>query len=95
MEDHQGTIWIGTYGGGLNSFNMETEQFTIYKRNKNVPGSISNNRILALHEDSNGDIWIGTRSGGLNRYDNQQINLKSLYLIQMTAHPFHPILFFP
>ena len=31
IEDDQGTLWIGTDGGGLNAFDRDTEQFVQYR----------------------------------------------------------------
>jgi two-component sensor histidine kinase/ligand-binding sensor domain-containing protein len=70
LEDHSGTIWIGTDGGGLNKFNPSTGKFKIYKYNANDPNCISNDGITSLYEDSNNDLWIGTY-WGLNRFDRR------------------------
>lgn len=68
IEDHTGTIWIGTEGDGLYAFDKGTRKFVHYsageKRN-DLSGSV----ITDLREDSNGDIWLTTDGGGLNRLD--------------------------
>ncbi|MEM1324515.1 MAG: two-component regulator propeller domain-containing protein [Bacteroidota bacterium] len=63
-----GSIWVGTYGGGLNHFDPLTEIFTIYTYDENDPQSISNNFVSKLVEDKEGYIWLTTREG-LNRFD--------------------------
>jgi len=68
-EDSKENFWVGTYGGGLNKFNRNTETFTCFKNNPEDSNSISNNKILAIHEDSNGILWIGTSGGGLNKFN--------------------------
>jgi signal transduction histidine kinase/ligand-binding sensor domain-containing protein/DNA-binding response OmpR family regulator len=70
-EDNNKNIWIGTWGGGLNKFNFETEQFCRFINDPGNPNSISDNSIIALCNDKNGILWIGTVEGGLNRYDPQ------------------------
>ncbi|MFL6208635.1 MAG: two-component regulator propeller domain-containing protein [Pyrinomonadaceae bacterium] len=62
LEDHQGALWIGTYGNGLSRF--KDGQFTNYTNRD----GLSNNFIRALSEDGAGNIWIGTREGGLNKF---------------------------
>ncbi|MCL4547993.1 MAG: histidine kinase [Bacteroidetes bacterium] len=72
FEDKDSTIWIGTFGGGLDKFNPATEQFINYK---NIPGdesSISDNRVMCIHEDDDGYLWVGTYGGGLQKFDKQK-----------------------
>jgi signal transduction histidine kinase/ligand-binding sensor domain-containing protein/CheY-like chemotaxis protein len=64
-EDSTGTLWISTYGGGLNKFDRETETFVHYQHDEN---GLSNNTIHSLYEDSAGVLWIGTAKG-LNKFD--------------------------
>ena len=66
-EDQSGTLWVGTYGGGLNQFDRDREHFTRYLPNINDPHSLSHQAVLALHQDQEGVLWIGTEGGGLNK----------------------------
>lgn len=52
-----GTVWIGTWGGGLCSF--DGEKFTVYTTNDGMPS----NHVFMLHIDSNDKIWIGSSKG--------------------------------
>ncbi len=65
-QDHLGYLWFGTYDG-LNRY--DGYSFRTFKFDPNDPGSISNNRILAIAEDGKGHLWVGTDGGGLNRLD--------------------------
>jgi two-component system sensor histidine kinase ChiS len=47
-EDSSGILWIGTYGGGLNQFHREQNQFTAYQNNPNNPNSLSNDYALSI-----------------------------------------------
>lgn len=67
--DRQGTLWAGTFGGGLNRFDPDTETFTRYRHDENNPRSLSQDYVSALFEDTQGTFWVGTQSGGLNRFD--------------------------
>jgi len=71
--DHAGILWIGTYLGGLDSFDGTT--FTHYKHSSN-PSSISDNRIYALLEDSFNRLWVGTLNGGLELLDQTKGTFK-------------------
>lgn len=88
-EDRNGTLWIGTFGGGLNKFDKKTGRFIAYR---NIPGdetSLEDDNVVAIYEDSNKLLWIGTYGGGLNRFDPttekfiryHNENLSSVYAI--------------
>lgn len=66
--DHLGVLWIGTYLGGLDSF--DGKNFTHFKHTAD-PSSLSDNRIYALLEDSSKRLWIGTLNGGLDLLDRR------------------------
>ncbi|MBL8115602.1 MAG: diguanylate cyclase [Acidobacteria bacterium] len=68
-EDRGGTLWAGTFGGGLNRFDRETGAFTPFRHEAGKPGSLSHDRVAALLVDSRGTLWVGTYGGGLNRFD--------------------------
>ena len=59
LFDKSGKLWIGTYSGGLNSFDRLTslfEHFTVRK-------GLSNNMVQGLLEDEKGNIWASTNDG--------------------------------
>ncbi len=65
-------LWVGTwYGGGLNRFDREKEQFTRFMHDPQNPKSLSSNTIGGIRADaiSPNLLWIGTIGGGLNRFD--------------------------
>ena len=68
-EDRKGTIWIGTYFGGLSRFNAASDSFTSYTDKQGLP----NNNVLSVVEDNHGKIWCGTDKG-LAKFDPLQGN---------------------
>jgi len=69
LQDNNGTIWLGTNGGGLNKYLPEKDGFSYYTIYDTVQGTnLINNWINALEEDYEGRIWIGT-FWGLSIYD--------------------------
>ena len=72
-EDKNGTVWIGTYGGGLNKLLSETDgTFLHYQHDPWDSTSISSNFILGIYHDSGGTLWIGTFGYGLNKMIRDQ-----------------------
>ena len=59
-EDSTGTVWVGTWQGGLSKYNVETKKIKTYTRNDGLP-SMSVQGIL---EDENKDaLWLSTFDG--------------------------------
>ncbi len=78
VEDHNGTLWIGTRDGGLNklvwrdsgSMDQDNLEFIRYMNNPTNSKSISCDIINALEVDESGTLWIGTDEG-INRLDEE------------------------
>ena len=64
-----GKIWIGSWGGGVDEFDPETNKAVHYAYDPDNPNSLSDNRVQSIYEDKQGIMWFGTFSGGLNRFD--------------------------
>ena len=62
--DHDGIVWIGTWGGGLARFDGKSF------KNYTVKEGLASNHVFMLHEDHNGVLWIGT-SNGISRFNDQ------------------------
>jgi len=72
FESKENLIWIGTVGGGVNTFDREKKFFHCIRRNPNDPNSLSDDIIRAFWEGKDGALWIGTNDGGLNRFDREK-----------------------
>ncbi len=68
LETLDGSIWLGTYYGGLNRFDPDVKRFERFLPDPSDPASLPHVRVLALMEDSKGFLWVGTL-GGLSRID--------------------------
>lgn len=69
VKDGQGTIWLGTYFGGVNYFNPEYEIYTRYKVGDTEKAGLSSPIVGRMTEDKDGNLWICTEGGGVNVYD--------------------------
>ncbi len=56
LEDRNGDIWIGSYGGVTRISGKSIRQF-------GVKGDLAYNGVTALFEDRTRDIWVGTYRG--------------------------------
>lgn len=68
-EDRRGNVWIGSYGGGLLQYDVQTKRLTVHKREDTRSSSLSNNFIFTVYEDRSGVLWSGNYGGGMNKYD--------------------------
>lgn len=68
-EDRSNTLWIGSWGGGLNRYDAQRDGFDHFVHDPNDLHSLSHNRVWAITEDSQRRLWIGTYGGGLNLFD--------------------------
>jgi len=100
--DRQGTMWLGTYYGGVSYCNPMFSQFTEIPSR---PGNqYLNGRIISdIAEDSDGSLWIGTNSGdlshmrtdgsfdhikGLGKSSQDQPDIKCIYISRYTGRIF-------
>ena len=69
LEDREGRLWLGTYGGGLETIDPETGRFTHYRFDPKDPASLSGDKVSSLAEAADGRLWVGTMEKGLNLFD--------------------------
>jgi len=63
IQDTDHTLWVGTYGGGLNHLNAGLDQVEVFKQNFTSKSGISNNLIECMAWDRQHRLWIGTHDG--------------------------------
>ncbi len=63
FEDSNGTVWIGSYEGGLSQIDLQRKAIQTYRNDVQSPSSLSHDIVLSLHEDQNANLWIGTYNG--------------------------------
>ncbi|MBW4891874.1 response regulator [Mucilaginibacter sp. HMF5004] len=71
LEDHTGTMWIGTKGNGLYKAEPVDNSCTKYQLSHYVDNSdansLSSHIIYTILEDKQNRLWIGTYGSGLNQ----------------------------
>ena len=70
-EDLWGFIWVGTFGGGLNRYDPETERFTRFRHDPEDDNSLGSDYVRSIYRDRAGALWVGALADGLDRYDPQ------------------------
>lgn len=64
LEDVNGDLWIGGYGGGVSKLHRSTGTYTHYPE----LSTAGNNAILSFIQTRDSSIWVGTWGDGINRY---------------------------
>lgn len=64
-----GTLWVGTLGGGLCRFEQQQEEFTCFRHDPADPAGISDDTVQSIYEDESGRLWLGTGLGGVSILD--------------------------
>jgi hypothetical protein len=70
IDPRDGTVWVGSYGGGL--LHMNGDDFTIFKQNSPInphPGDPGSYRVSGLAFDADNHLWIS------NFGANQQLHV--------------------
>ncbi len=70
-KDRRENLWIGTWSGGLNLYNPQSETFKHYLTGteRGITGA---GNVFSIFEDSRGNLWIGTIGGGLVCFDHKK-----------------------
>ncbi len=68
-KDHDGFLWLGTWGRGLIKYNPKNGDYRTYRHEPDNPNSLNDNSVLCIHIDRNNVLWLGSNGGGLNRFN--------------------------
>lgn len=72
-ESPPGTMWVGTWGGGLTRITAGRLERLRYR------DGLSDNVVLALFTARDGTVWVGTNSGGLAAVDRARGRVRVAY----------------
>ncbi len=67
MISENNHLWIGTRGGGLVNYDLNTNKYWVYKKIPFVESSISDDAILSMTKSKSGILWFGTYLGGATK----------------------------
>ena len=66
LVDRDGTLWIGTDGGGVFLCDMQTDRYRQMKKRGQDAASLSSDVVRRIVEDGSGDIWLGHYPKGVS-----------------------------
>jgi ligand-binding sensor domain-containing protein/signal transduction histidine kinase len=69
LTDRQGTLWVGTNGGGLARYNVATDNFTVFRHRRNDRRSLAEDAIRVIVGGVDGTLWVGTYQNGVDYFD--------------------------
>mgnify|MGYP000616226824 CR=1 FL=1 len=71
--DSNNTLWIGTFGGGFNTINLDTDVITRFPYSNDKDDMMVSAFVQTFYEDSKSNMWIGTPNG-LYKFKDKIIN---------------------
>ena len=63
VQDFDGYLWIGTFGGGLDRFDINSETFVNFSKKSSSNSLFPDLEILSLFIDRSGILWVGSHLG--------------------------------
>ena len=70
-KDVQGSIWIGSYFGGVNYFTPRIDRFVHYDYDQNATKNLYYSYIGDIVLDKNNHLWLCTDGGGISCMDKE------------------------
>ena len=67
VHDSRDIIWISTYGGGLFSYDVATDELQRYTSDIKGTSYLTSNYLQNVMEDRSGSIWVCSEFTGLTR----------------------------
>jgi signal transduction histidine kinase/ligand-binding sensor domain-containing protein/AraC-like DNA-binding protein len=80
LRDNAGSIWLGTYAGGLNIFYESSRNFNYLGEKLGNDLGLNHRVVSAINQETDGSLWVGTEGGGLNYIDRNK-NISRFYPI--------------
>ncbi len=73
-EDLDGSLWIGTYGGGLNHLSSDGKTIREYTNASGLP----DNNVVGILTDTDNNLWLSTYNG-LSFFDKETEVFRNFY----------------
>ena len=63
IEDQTGSLWVGTFDGGLDHIDSTGKLIESFRHDAQRPASLASDEVRAILEDHAGHLWVGTEEG--------------------------------
>ncbi len=80
-EDLDGSVWVGTYGGGLNHISADGNRVKNFSRSDGLP----DNNIVGILTDTPDNLWISTYNG-LSYFNKKTETFQNYYTEDGLSH---------
>ena len=77
-ESSSGNILVGTYSGGLNVYDRNSDRFVGYQNNPVDPDALHSENVWTLLVDSEDQKWLGLLGTGADIFDEQSGKFKNI-----------------
>ena len=71
-------LWIGTFNGGLNKLDIETNESHVYKHNSLDPNTIGADGVTSILLTANRQLIVGTFGGGLSIFREETNDFETI-----------------
>lgn len=79
LDDGKGSVWIGTWYGGLNRLDIKTGKFEHFFGSDTDSTALPSSNITDIHQDKKGRIWVATENS-LSVFNDQKRNFTHVRL---------------
>ncbi len=79
LMDRAGSLWVGSFGGGIQRVNMADDSFRVIRQERGSSNSINVLSVTSVLELADGQLWLGTAANGISILDT---SLKSISTLQ-------------
>ncbi len=82
LMDRAGSLWVGSFGGGIQRVNMADDSFRVIRQERGSSDSINSINVLSVTsvlELANGQLWLGTAANGVSILDTSLKSISTLH----------------
>jgi signal transduction histidine kinase/ligand-binding sensor domain-containing protein len=75
LQDRAGTVWVGSYGGGLQRHHPGSDGVWVRKEDGDPTSPLADPDVRSVLQLDNGDVWLGTSGRGIAVLDARLRNI--------------------
>ncbi len=78
-ESPDGTIWVATYGGGVDAIDEKTGAVRHFRHDPDNPNTLGSDLATSVFVDRAGTVWVGTDGAGLQKFDRTTATFRGFH----------------